>query len=188
MDFLRYIGFIMMGIMLIVEFANCGDSDRPAELTTPRIIVTALALMFLGWNWIIAIIVGVVWGFVGIFIFTIVACIVEEIRGTGSSSTSSSSTYTPPRTTTTTTTTRTTTTTSRPTSTYTPPRTTPTYTPTRTTTPRTVEYLLNGQGQSTGRVFRTSDYPGYSEISRSNEGRIFSDSSGMIICTRYIRQ
>ena len=48
-----------------------------------------------------------------------------------------------------------------------------------------VEYIVNGQGELTTKIFRASNYSDYSEIEHNSEGRIFADSTGKIICTRY---
>ena len=51
---------------------------------------------------------------------------------------------------------------------------------------KAVEYIANGQGKPTGRIFDPAQFRGYTEVDSDRTGRTFSDASGKIICTCYV--
>jgi hypothetical protein len=54
--------------------------------------------------------------------------------------------------------------------------------------PQVREYVVSGDGRVTNKIYSSRDYPGYTEVERNGQGRILSDSTGKIVCTRYIKK
>ena len=49
------------------------------------------------------------------------------------------------------------------------------------------EYILDGNGQLTERIFSPRDYSDYTELDKNSDGRVLANSMGTIVCTKYVR-